>query len=911
MIFPNVELRLGIETSKSAAINIHLLFSPHDPEHQEQIKRFLLGLEFTYLDEVYRCQRSDLIRLGRAYRPGLADENAARSEGANQFKVNFEQLRKEWSKNEWVKRNARIAVAGGEKDGTSGLRDPRSSFAAQRKTVEALAHIIFSANPKQIRFWLGKENVSVEALEREYNGCKPCLHGSDAHSTGKVGQPDENRFCWIKGDLRFDSIRQACIEPEDRVFIGAAPPKGALDSQSIKSVSVANAPWIVNGTIDLNPGLVAVIGSRGSGKTALVDLIAAGGLARSAYTNKQSFVHRAKQHLANSRVELSWASGEKTGGILAPGEINEPLASPHVQYLSQQFVDQLCSAEGMCDSLVEEIERVIFSAHPISDRRGAGCFKDLLSMFLEGSRQKRNRQKQALTKASADIAEERARKDELAAIEKHRDETIRSIDKDKADLNSLVKPDNDERAKRHERISEAVNVKRQQVDQAKRRRQSLLNLQDDVADFRTRMAPSLWADLMESREHANLSLDDWKSFKVDYVGPVDEMLIARLQEVDQLIAKIQGPSEENLQANLNINGPAALIPPEENLADQNLYILELEYKRLSSLIVVDQQNTKRFATLSEKIKKSESVLSSINLQIERARGADERIRAIAETRRNAYCTMFEAFIEEEDALKALYDPVKARINGADGSLSKLSFAVRRKVDIEQWAEQGESLLDLRKAGPFKGRGELLRVSREKLLSAWSAGSALSVTTAMFDFVRENESALRTHKPEQIEFRKWARSISDWLYGTDHISVNYGLQYDGRDIEQLSPGTRGIVLLMLYLALDAEDDRPLIINQPEENLDPQSIFNDLVHRFRDSKKRRQIIIVTHNANLVVNTDADQVIVANCGPHRAGQLPEIRYHCGSLENPEMRTRVCDILEGGERAFKERAKRLRVSI
>lgn len=84
-----------------------------------------------------------------------------------------------------------------------------------------------------------------------------------------------------------------------------------------------------------------------------------------------------------------------------------------------------------------------------------------------------------------------------------------------------------------------------------------------------------------------------------------------------------------------------------------------------------------------------------------------------------------------------------------------------------------------------------------------------------------------------------------------------------------------MLLLLYLTIDAEDDRPLIIDQPEENLDPQSIFQELVHRFREAKKRRQIIIVTHNANLVVNTDADQIIVAQCGSHRPGQLPVISY------------------------------------
>lgn len=61
----------------------------------------------------------------------------------------------------------------------------------------------------------------------------------------------------------------------------------------------------------------------------------------------------------------------------------------------------------------------------------------------------------------------------------------------------------------------------------------------------------------------------------------------------------------------------------------------------------------------------------------------------------------------------------------------------------------------------------------------------------------------------------------------------------------------------------------------------------------------------------NTDADQVIVANCGPHRPNQLPEITYESGGLENPHIRQFVCAILEGGEEAFKECAKRLRVSV
>jgi energy-coupling factor transporter ATP-binding protein EcfA2 len=171
--------------------------------------------------------------------------------------------------------------------------------------------------------------------------------------------------------------------------------------------------------------------------------------------------------------------------------------------------------------------------------------------------------------------------------------------------------------------------------------------------------------------------------------------------------------------------------------------------------------------------------------------------------------------------------------------------------------------------------------------------------------------LSLHPSSELFLWDWAAKVARWLDDTSHIAIRYGIQYDGADIEQLSPGTRGIVLLLVYLSVDRNDDRPLIIDQPEENLDPKSIFDELVGRFREAELRRQVIIVTHNANLIVNTDADQVIVATAGPHRAGKLPKISYIAGGLEDPTIRHEVCEILEGGEQAFKDRARRLRVRL
>jgi len=118
-------------------------------------------------------------------------------------------------------------------------------------------------------------------------------------------------------------------------------------------------------------------------------------------------------------------------------------------------------------------------------------------------------------------------------------------------------------------------------------------------------------------------------------------------------------------------------------------------------------------------------------------------------------------------------------------------------------------------------------------------------------------------------------------------------------------------LLLYLALDHSDDRPLIIDQPEENLDPKSVFDELVSLFVAAKSKRQVIMVTHNANLVINTDADQIILASSEPDPDGGLPSITYISGGLEDAAMRKNVCDILEGGAEAFRERARRLRVRL
>lgn len=196
-----------------------------------------------------------------------------------------------------------------------------------------------------------------------------------------------------------------------------------------------------------------------------------------------------------------------------------------------------------------------------------------------------------------------------------------------------------------------------------------------------------------------------------------------------------------------------------------------------------------------------------------------------------------------------------------------------------------------------------------LAPAWTSGDPKKVRPAL-------EAFLEPFKKQGMSPKDYLRTdvtteqLLLWLYNLDHIRLSYGLKYNGVDLENLSPGTKGIVLLILYLGMDVGDTRPLLVDQPDENLDNESIFKLLTAYFRIAKSRRQVLLITHNPNLVVNADSEQVIVANC-ERRANGLPHMTYRTGSIENETptgdgIKHQVCRILEGGSTAFLRREKR-----
>lgn len=243
------------------------------------------------------------------------------------------------------------------------------------------------------------------------------------------------------------------------------------------------------------------------------------------------------------------------------------------------------------------------------------------------------------------------------------------------------------------------------------------------------------------------------------------------------------------------------------------------------------------------------------------------------------------------------------------------------------AEEGHELIDARADGRFRqSKPEALRDELEKLkfnlnldndeISDGDKKAIKEFLSKVKDLFTNDERSVISQLKEK---RYTEYDFDNWLYHTKYYSISYSIKFNDIELNNLSPGLKGVALLILYLELDKEDKRPILIDQPEENLDNRSVYNTLVRYFKDAKKRRQVIIVTHNPNLVVNTDSEQVIVADFDRGLEKQNSRIFYVTGSLENTfkddeanivlekqGIREHVCLILEGGKDAFEKREKK-----
>ena len=692
LIFPNLELRLDV-AAKSGFVNIHLLVSPEDPDHVAEVKRILKRLQFVAYNDRFDCTREELIKLGKRADPSITAEGAALRYGATQFKVNFDQLRKVIHESEWAKKNILIAVAGGVGDGTSGVR--QHADATVRREIERFAHIIFSSSPAQREFWLGQRAVTEEELRTRYDGSKPCLHGSDSHDQSSVAQPIDNRYSWIKGALEFDALRQACIDPEGRAYVGEQPPRSAMPSQVISHIRIDNADWAVTPDIPLNPGLVAIIGARGSGKTALADVIAAGcdAISPSGWKADEnispSFLARARRLIRDATTTLTWGGGATVTRSLDGSDANGHISFPRARYLSQQFVEELCSAKGVSDGLVEEIERVIFESHSQDDREWAIDFAELRDQQTARFQQAREREAEAIADISDRIAIEFEKESLVATLTTQVGQKKKLIADYTADRAKLVVKGTEAQVARHTQLSEAAQRLRNKIQAFGNQRRTFVALQDEVRSMRATGAPEMLRQAQARHANSGLSAQQWDEFLLIYKGDVDKSLTAYIAWADGEVRKLNGvpppPGDPNV----------ALIADDADLATLPLAPIAAEMTRLEALFSADKLVRDQYAALTGRIAQENSALQTLETRLTDAQGAAARRKELQTERDDTYGRVFEAIINEQNALAGLYAPLMARLAASSGTLKKLSFSVRRIADVQAWGSVAErELLDL-------------------------------------------------------------------------------------------------------------------------------------------------------------------------------------------------------------------------
>jgi hypothetical protein len=218
---------------------------------------------------------------------------------------------------------------------------------------------------------------------------------------------------------------------------------------------------------------------------------------------------------------------------------------------------------------------------------------------------------------------------------------------------------------------------------------------------------------------------------------------------------------------------------------------------------------------------------------------------------------------------------------------------------EQEGEPSKGLLAdlLGEVGPVGQSGKRDTAAFEQALllqkkRLWRAGHGKAEFGGRFNKFLKGEAERR---PELMDH------VLCW-FPEDGLQVEYSRKGDGLDfqsIRQASAGQRAAAMLAFLLA---HGNEPLVLDQPEDDLDNHLIYGLVVQQIRSNKLRRQLIIVTHNPNIVVNGDAELIHV----------LDFVKGQCcvtqtGSLQDQPMRREVCQVMEGDEEAFKRRYQRL----
>lgn len=846
LVIPNVELRMT-PMSRNEGINIHFLFNPVVVDELED--RFFSKLSFEYNGRPYSATKAQLISLGKALDSSLA-EDAAYLKGVGQFIPSVDSLKKLFSNDPELRENTIIVVSNSSNDGVTGAANNFSHIEANPSDFDATRQSIYQF--VDAIFSGNPSDISY------FLGEKSDSPDEVIRKCGSLKPCFHGCDAHTNAKLFEPDNQRYCWIKSDPSFNGLKQvlyePKDRVRISPLMPEEKSNYHVIDRIVID-DPDFSPEPIQFNDKLSCII-----GGKS----TGKSILLHNLALTIDKNQVEEKTEKSKTKTRVLTKvkvfwkdGEVNETGVqndSHKIVYIPQTYLNQLSDEneeKTEIDSIIEEII--------LQNDNARISHEQMLKEIRE--------YKPSLDKRIYDAVQI--------------NEEIQSIKKEMAEIGS--------RAGIEKQLD---GLKKQKEIESK----ELSISEEDISKYDTAVSELTKLNVQLQTIENDISIVD---SIVSVVIPV---------ETDKAMSD---------DVRKDISDAVSMIKEK---ADE----LWKEYK----LKIIQKYQTKREKTVTD-MRNSEIVVDELKEQVESNEAIAELSKRIQEEEQRLLIFRdYDREIDEKseelneiisDLVQTFkrYDDIQERyaasVNGEGSSLnegSELTFSVLIPFRTEAFCQRIKQLFDNR---VLKSKKDIINVedfnidqfdetALEKLIKA-----CLNQTIP-FSKSFTPESALR--------------SILDNWY-----NVTYNVKMGDDLIDEMSPGKKALVLLKLLISL-AESKSPILIDQPEDDLDNKSISDDLITFIKKKKIERQIIVVTHNANVVVSGDAEQVIVANQqGNTTPNNKFRFEYRTGSIEDDlpvyddsgtiihgilnaqGIQQHICDILEGGEKAFAKRKNKYNI--
>lgn len=933
-VFPGIELRLSAPTEKR--LNAHVIFSDEVPD--QYLKDFLANLKIERLDR--SVSKDALIDLARATAADMLAKKGHKkeivdSDYADALLAGYKlaEVKTESYKNAIASVPNEFAIGFMPYDTSDGLTEVKWEQHYSYFLGLFESSPIFESRNLDLRTAFLCERTStnhawIDNFKHGLNGVpRLVVAGSDAHCfVGSAGNDDKRGYgdfpsgkrTWIKADPTFHGLKQAILEPAKRSFIGDTPPKvQEVDSNKtfyIESIEISKTVakagvgrWLHGCDIPLNPDLVAVIGNKGSGKSALADIIATLGNSKQSkhfsFLKKDRFWGKTGEPARHFTGTLTWRDESTESRPLneSPSEEKAEL----VRYIPQGYFEELCNehVSGKSNAFEKELRSVIFSHASEEMRLGALDFDQLTEQQEQSLRNRLGEYRKELASTNANIVriEEQLQPIELKKLTDLLLLKGKQIEEhDKLKPAEIAAPTN-AIGPEQKQAAEDLAAATQQAEAARKRGQEIASETTELAKRQKAIG-----NIREQLRLLQRSFDQAEKAVSDDVNLLGfiwtdlvtiEISTAVLDQRSTDLATKQGAIKvetEKLAETLNaINVTqqgftAKLNAPQQQYEAYQRQLAEWNAKRNELVGSITEPETK----------------VGLETRIEQIRELPQQLKDLEARRFQLSGEIFDTLDAQRRAREELFKPVQDLIhkNVLIREDYRLQFQATLAASADAIADQLFALIK-QTSGNFRGQDEALATIRRLF-----DGHDLNTRDGALAFVASlQEKVLAAAKASGsdagifslLKKGQPATAVYDLIFGLNFLEPRYSLLFQETQIEQLSPGQRGALLLIFYLLVD-KGKTPIILDQPEENLDNETVFRLLVPVLSEAKKQRQIIMVTHNPNLAVVCDAEQIIHARFD--RALDST-ISYESGAIENTGLNEVVVTILEGTKPAFENR--------